>query len=97
MLAGLTFTLLGEAIARGAGVRSPISSRLPKWKPINRKTAQADSTPTDKDAVLTVRNMSVAVPPAGDDWRRPPVDNISFTVHRGETVASSVNPAPESH
>ena len=84
VLAGLTFTLLGEAIARGAGVRSPISSRLPKWKPINRKTAQADSAPTDEDAVLTVRNMSVAVP-AGDDWRRP-VDNISFTVHRGETV-----------
>ncbi|MDI9915272.1 dipeptide/oligopeptide/nickel ABC transporter permease/ATP-binding protein [Rhodococcus sp. IEGM 1379] len=93
VLSGLTFTLVGEAIARGAGVRSPISSKLPKWNPINKATSEpksalsegaTQSTPVDDNAVLTVRNMSVAVP-AGNVWRRP-VDNISFTVHRGETV-----------
>lgn len=95
MLAGLTFTLLGEAIARGAGVRSPISSRLPKWKPINRKTAQADSAPTDEDAVLTVRNMSVAVP-AGETGVAPSTTSVlQFTA--AKPWASSVNPDPESH
>jgi ABC-type dipeptide/oligopeptide/nickel transport system ATPase component/ABC-type dipeptide/oligopeptide/nickel transport system permease subunit len=93
VLSGLTFTLVGEAIARGSGVRSPISSKLPKWNPINKATSAFNSTPSegaaqsapvDDNAVLTVRNMSVAVP-AGNVWRRP-VDNISFTVHRGETV-----------
>ncbi|TSD50345.1 dipeptide/oligopeptide/nickel ABC transporter permease/ATP-binding protein [Rhodococcus sp. KBS0724] len=93
VLSGLTFTLVGEAIARGSGVRSPISSKLPKWNPINKATSAftstppegaAQSAPVDDNAVLTVRNMSVAVP-AGNVWRRP-VDNISFTVHRGETV-----------
>lgn len=84
VLSGLTFTLVGEAIARGAGIRSPISSKLPKWNPINTATSESPSAPVDDNAVLTVRNMSVAVP-AGNVWRRP-VDNISFTVHRGETV-----------
>ena len=84
VLSGLTFTLVGEAIARGAGIRSPISSKLPKWNPINTATIESPSAPVDDNAVLTVRNMSVAVP-AGNVWRRP-VDNISFTVHRGETV-----------
>ncbi len=84
VLSGLTFTLVGEAIARGAGIRSPISSKLPRWNPINTATSESPSAPVDDNAVLTVRNMSVAVP-AGNVWRRP-VDNISFTVHRGETV-----------
>ncbi|MGG7099314.1 dipeptide/oligopeptide/nickel ABC transporter permease/ATP-binding protein [Rhodococcus sp. 24CO] len=84
VLSGLTFTLVGEAIARGAGIRSPISSKLPKWNPINKASSESPSAPVDNNAVLTVRNMSVAVP-AGNVWRRP-VDNISFTVHRGETV-----------
>ena len=84
VLAGLTFTLVGEAIARGAGVRSPLTRALPKWTPLNASGAASDSIPETDDAVLTVRNLSVAVPGNGE-WRRP-VNNISFTVGRGETV-----------
>ncbi|WP_129668061.1 dipeptide/oligopeptide/nickel ABC transporter permease/ATP-binding protein [Phytoactinopolyspora endophytica] len=80
VLAGLAFTLMGEAIAQVVGIRTGIF-RIPQRMP--DPAAQAESG-RDDDAVLVVEDLRVAFPSA--DGQTEPVDGVSLTIQRGETV-----------
>ncbi|NEE02757.1 dipeptide/oligopeptide/nickel ABC transporter permease/ATP-binding protein [Phytoactinopolyspora halotolerans] len=81
VLAGLAFTLMGEAIAQVVGIRTGMFRTLDA-APV--PVARAESA-GDDDAVLVAEDLRVAFPAAGDGWTRP-VDGVSLTVRRGETV-----------
>ncbi|GAA2907150.1 ABC-type dipeptide/oligopeptide/nickel transport system ATPase component/ABC-type dipeptide/oligopeptide/nickel transport system permease subunit [Microbacterium keratanolyticum] len=81
VLAGLIFTLTGEAIARGTGVQRSLPRRRPA---LRLPAASAPQQPIATDAVLDVQNLTVTVP-AGDGWSRA-VDGVSFRVAAGEAV-----------
>jgi oligopeptide/dipeptide ABC transporter ATP-binding protein len=78
IIAGLAFNLFGEAVAKGIGLRHTVG-RAPLLG--MRKTAV---TPSDSDAVLDVRDLSVTFP--GPDGPIRPVREVSLTVHRGEAI-----------
>lgn len=88
VLAGITFTLAGETIARATGVNPGPSSRLRPWRfaktLANDATAAAAQNAGPADKVLSVRNLRVAVP-TDAGWFEP-VKGISFSVARGELV-----------
>ncbi|SDT20677.1 dipeptide/oligopeptide/nickel ABC transporter permease/ATP-binding protein [Microterricola viridarii] len=86
VLAGLVFTVTGEAIARGTGVHRGTGRRMPKLSSARtRATATEPAADSNHDdVVLRVRDLAVTVP-AGSAWKRA-VDGISFEVRRGEAV-----------
>ena len=83
VLAGLAFTLLGEAASSAVGLRTG-----------GRRTRRAVAAPgalgadhpagTVGEPLLSVRDLTVSFP-AGDGWTTP-VHGVSFDVARGETV-----------
>ncbi|NED96273.1 dipeptide/oligopeptide/nickel ABC transporter permease/ATP-binding protein [Phytoactinopolyspora alkaliphila] len=86
VLAGLAFTLLGEAIAQVVGIRTA-RRRMPEVRPeaqvASSSAAAVRDTPAT-DAVLDVRDLRVGF--AGRDGWTYPVDGVSLTVWPGETV-----------
>jgi oligopeptide/dipeptide ABC transporter ATP-binding protein len=77
VVAGLAFSLFGEAAAAAAGQRQ---QAVPKSRPPHESTVDSEQA----DGLLTVRNLRVAFPgPAG--WITP-VRGVSFTVQRGEMI-----------
>ncbi|WP_233159427.1 dipeptide/oligopeptide/nickel ABC transporter permease/ATP-binding protein [Pseudonocardia sp. MH-G8] len=80
VLAGLAFTLLGEAAAAAIGLRATAShGRLP------RLPALPPAAPPDPSgSVLQVRDLRVAFPRSGA-WTVP-VSGVSFDVREGEAV-----------
>ncbi|PZF85709.1 dipeptide/oligopeptide/nickel ABC transporter permease/ATP-binding protein [Jiangella anatolica] len=79
VIAGLAFTLLGESIAQVVGVRAVRRRQPPAMPPA------AAAAPAGTDAVLAAEDLRVAFPAPGGGWTHP-VDGVSLTVRRGETV-----------
>ncbi|MBB5785574.1 dipeptide/oligopeptide/nickel ABC transporter permease/ATP-binding protein [Jiangella mangrovi] len=82
VVAGLAFTLLGESIAQVVGVRAVRRRRPPE----GTASAAAPAAPAQGDgsAVLVADDLRVGFPAPGG-WTHP-VDGVSLTVRRGETV-----------
>ncbi|WP_456694826.1 dipeptide/oligopeptide/nickel ABC transporter permease/ATP-binding protein [Aeromicrobium sp. P5_D10] len=84
VLAGVTFALVGETLARGLGVHRP-SGRNKKRASSGRSPAPAEQPHhVSDDPVLSVRGLSIEAP-RGDGWSTP-VSNVSFDIGRGEIV-----------
>ncbi|WP_116952825.1 dipeptide/oligopeptide/nickel ABC transporter permease/ATP-binding protein [Jiangella endophytica] len=81
VVAGLAFTLLGESIAQVVGVRAVRRRRAPETEP----AMTAAAAEPDGDAVLAADDLRVAFPARDGGWTHP-VDGVSLTVRRGETV-----------
>ncbi|TDE00046.1 dipeptide/oligopeptide/nickel ABC transporter permease/ATP-binding protein [Jiangella asiatica] len=93
VIAGLAFTLLGEAIAQVVGIRTtrrilPRRSATPPADPADGASTATAPAPTEPapDAVLAVEGLRVGFPGAGPDGWTYPVDGVDLTVRRGETV-----------
>lgn len=85
IFAGVTFTLIGETLARFFGVQQAAAyprREEPLAQSTSRGIAAADNR--DEQPVLRVRGLSVAVPTA-EGWTYP-VRNVSFSIGRGEIV-----------
>lgn len=87
ILAGLTFVLLGEVLGKTLTPDTHLSllSRIRQRKNLPDTTATSDGTETDSDAVLSVRNLTIAAPTDKAAWRTL-VEGVSFDVARGEIV-----------
>ncbi|SDU58051.1 dipeptide/oligopeptide/nickel ABC transporter permease/ATP-binding protein [Jiangella alkaliphila] len=81
VVAGLAFTLLGESIAQVVGVRA-VRRRQPPAVPAPAAEAGTDAA---GEAVLSAHDLRVGFPAPGGGWTHP-VDGVSLTVRRGETV-----------
>ena len=82
VLAGLTFALWGEVLARTFGLHSP-SGRSRRKSSRKTKNVALPQQVSD-DPVLSVRDLHV-VAPRGDSWVEP-VRSVSFDIGRGEIV-----------
>ena len=93
VVAGLTFNLFGESVAKGIGLTGTIG-RIPLLSAGTDAEQPAAATPDEgipaqdreeaPNAVLAVENLSVTFP--GADGPVRPVRAVSFAVRRGEAV-----------
>jgi peptide/nickel transport system permease protein len=86
VLAGLAFTLLGEAAASVVGLRTTVglTGRAGRRAPAPVPTATGTAAAPGPEVLLRVRDLTVAFPVAGG-WVTP-VDGVSFDVRAGETI-----------
>ncbi|MCL3820045.1 dipeptide/oligopeptide/nickel ABC transporter permease/ATP-binding protein [Aeromicrobium wangtongii] len=89
LIAGLSFNLFGESLAKVAGVSTGVPlgrSRTPVPAPLRRLTDRPEPARTSSadDLLLDVRGLEVTFPAQGGPVR--PVRGISFGVRRGESV-----------
>lgn len=90
IVAGLSFNLFGEAVAKALGVTAAIGTvgrRTVPPAPVRPEVAPAaadDAASGQSDVVLDVRDLQVSFPGAEGPVR--PVRGVSFTVRRGEAV-----------
>lgn len=90
VITGLAFNLTGEAAARAFGIADPTlvakaaTGARDRGEPVLTTDSDHVEETSVAEAVLEVRNLSVAFPSAGGDVR--PVRGVSLTVSDGEAV-----------
>jgi peptide/nickel transport system permease protein len=86
VLAGLAFTLLGEAAAQAVGLRAPLSRRLGSPPPLPAPDTSQGTSPgtAGGGTLLRVADLWVSFP-TRDGWVHP-VAGVTFEVEAGELV-----------